>query len=199
MTAIFSKKDDGIKIEEVSNELSEVFRKQAEEYYVPKKEKTETKEEKEAFEKEDSNIGAEFVDYIFNAEADYYDDFLGGKSVFGESIKKHFESLKENGIDPEEIRKDGRYWKKIMKDLKTWNERLKKADDHELNNEVKENLRRFNNVILGFKKYKKGEENKYMQDYIVSMYKFFKTCYAQARRKSEEKSKAKSEYAFGNA
>lgn len=45
---------------------------------------------------------------------------------------------------------------------------------------------------------KKGEENKYVQDYIVSMYKFFKTCYAQARRKSEEKSKAKSEYAFGN-
>jgi len=24
--------------------------------------------------------------------------------VFGESIKKHFESLKEKGIDPEEIR-----------------------------------------------------------------------------------------------
>lgn len=199
MLALCSKADDGIKVDEISNEMSELFRKEAEDYYIPKKEKTETKGEKEAFEKEDSNIGAEFVDYIFNAEADYYNDFLGGKSVFGDSIKKHFESMKEKGIDPEAIRKDGKYWKKIMADLKIWNERLKKVDDRELENETKENLRRFNNVILGFKKYKKGEENKHMQDYIVSMYKFFKTCYAQARRKSEEKDKAKSEYAFGNS
>lgn len=197
MAALFSKADDVTNVAGISNELSEIFRKQAEEYYVPKKEKTEAKEEKETFEKEDSNIGAEFVDYIFNAEADFYDDFLGGKNIFGGSIKSHFESMKEKGIDPDEIRKDGKYWKKIMNDLKTWNERLKKVDDKQLENELKENLRRFNQVVFGFKKYKKGEENKYMQDYIVSMYKFFKTCYVQARRKSAEKSGAKAEFAFG--
>jgi len=199
LMVLTTKSGEEIKVDGLSNELSEIFRKQAEEYYVPKKEKTETKEEKETFEKDDSNIGAEFVDYIFNAEADFYDDFLGGKNIFGGSIKSHFESMKEKGIDPGEIRKDGKYWKKIMNDLKTWNERLRKVDDRELERELKENLVRFNNVILGFKKYKKGEENKYVQDYVVSMYKFFKTCYAQAWRKSEEKSKAKSEYAFGVA
>jgi len=200
VVALCSKSDDPIKTDELSNEMSEIFRKQAEEYYIPKKEeKGKEAEENKDFDKDDSNIGAEFVDYIFNAEADFYGDFLGGKNIFGDSIKKHFESMKEKGIDPEAIRKDGKYWKKIMADLKTWNERLKKVDDRELDNEIKENFRRFNNVIFGFKKYKEGDENKYMQDYIVSMYKFFKTCYAQARRKSEEKSKAKSEYAFGNA
>lgn len=198
MVALFSKADDGINVDELSNELSGVFKKQAEEYYIPKKEKTEDAKENKDFDKENSNIGAEFVDYIFNAEADYYEDFLGGKNIFGNSIKKHFESLKEKGIDPEEIRKDGKHWKKMMADLKVWNDRLKKVDDKQLEKELKENLVRFNQVIFGFKKYKKGEENKYMQDYIASMYKFFKTCYVQARRKSEKRSEARAEFSFGN-
>lgn len=198
--ALCSKADDVTNVAEISNELSGLFRKQAEEYYIPKKEeKTEDAKENKDFSKEDSNIGAEFVDYIFNAEADFYDDFLGGKSFLGGSIKKHFESMKEKGIDPDEIRKNGKYWKKIMGDLKTWNDRLRKVDDKQLEKEIKENLIRFNQIIFGFKKYKKGEENKYMQDYVVSMYKFFKTCYVQARRKSAEKSGAKAEFAFGNA
>jgi len=196
--ALFTKHGEEIKVDELSNELSEVFKKQAEEYYIPKNEKTETTKENKGFEKEDSNIGAEFVDYVFNAEADFYDDFLGGKNIFGDSIKKHFESMKKKGIDPEAIRQDGKYWKKIMADLKIWNERLNKVDDKQLEKELKENLIRFNQIIFGLKKYKKGEENKYMQDYIASMYKFFKTCYVQARRKSAEKSGAKAEFAFGN-
>jgi len=46
-----------------------------------------------------------------------------------------------------------------MADLKTWNERLSKVDDKQLEKELKENLVRFNQIIFGLKKYKKGEEN----------------------------------------
>ncbi len=196
---LFTKYDDDADNESTWNMLSEMSREEAQKYYTPKNEKIKTAKEKENDEKEDSTIGAEFVDYIFNTEADFYDDFLGGKNIFGGSIKKHFESLKEKGIDPEAIRRDGKYWKKIMADLKIWNERLRKVDVEEMDSEIKENLRRFNQVIFGLKKYKKGEENKYMQDYIVSMYKFFKTCYVQARIKSTEKSGEKTNFAFGSA
>lgn len=188
--ALFSK-EDGIGKDDNWNGMSERLREQANSYYKPEKEK-----KAEEWGKEDSTIGADFVDYVFNAEADFYEDFLGGQNFFGGSIKDHFETLKEKGIDPEEIRKDGKYWKKIMADLKTWNERLKKVDDAQLEKEIKENMYRFNNILFGFKKYKKGEENQYMRDYIVSMYKYFKTCYVQARRKSAEKVGAK-EFAFG--
>jgi len=178
------------------NEICGYLGKESQRYYAPKKEETGEKEVYKITQAKYSNFGSDFVGYIFNTEADYYDDFLQGKSFFGGSIKKHFESLKEKGIDPEMIKKDGKHWKKVMADLQVWNERLKKVDDEQLENELKENLRRFNNIIFGFKKYKRGEENKYMQDYIVSMYKFFKTCYAQARKKSKERNRAP-EFAFG--
>lgn len=198
--ALFSKSGEEMKTDKVTNILSDIFREQAEDYHRISAEKEATDDaEKGSSPEENSNIGEKFTECIFNVEANFYDEFLKDKGILGGLIKKHFESLKEKGISPEEIRKDGKYWKGVVSDLKVWNEKLKMADDLELDIEIKENLRRFRIVMLGFKKYRKGEENRYVQDYVVSMYKFFRACYMKAKKKEETGHGANKEALFNAA
>lgn len=119
-------------------------------------------------------VADKLTDVIFATEANFYDEYLKNPESFPESVRKHFEELKKDGVTTKEIRKEGEYWKKTVQETLAWDKRLDDLSDEKLAQEEGANLFRFlESLFVGEDKKKKDLR----KERAISFFKFFRTAY----------------------